>query len=251
MSDFQTGLDLFTKSVPDRILLLDTETTGLKGGLFDKDPGLRPASDPNDFDSRLDALNWNKYGDLVLDIGICEISLSKGTVKDVYSSVVGYDTDIWTEEMCHSWIFENSDLRIEDVARAPRLSKVIKEVTAILSDSWVTSYNVQYDLDKFLYKFPWCLKNKFKEVRDPMFSAQQICKLKSQYYGVEEYRYPKLEYAYEKILDGEDPAGISGVQDHRALSDARMASHLLIRMYREGTYDPLDFSGRHSSFGTS
>lgn len=247
MSDFQSGLDLFMEMKPDRIFLLDTETTGLRGGLFDRDPKMRPATDPAE-STPLDALNWNNYGDLVLDIGICEISLSKGTVKDVYSSVVGYDTEIWGEEKRHSWIFENSDLKIEDVARAPRLSKVIREVTDLLKGAWVTSYNVQYDLDKFLYMFPWCLKGQFREVRDPMFSAQAICKLKSQYYEVSEYRYPKLDYSYKTILEGEDPAGIEGVQDHRALSDARMASHLLLKMYRDGQYDPLDFSGRHSSF---
>lgn len=136
-------------------------------------------------------------------------------------------------------------MTLEAVSKAPRLSKVIADVTGILKGRWVTSYNVQYDMDKFLYKFPWNLKGAFDEVRDPMLSATEICKLKSPYYGV--YRYPKLEYAYEKILDGEDPAGIHKHQDHRALSDARMASHLLLRMYREGTYDPLDFRGRHSS----
>ena len=246
MSDFQSGLDAYIREVPDVIYLLDTETTGLKGGMFDKDPGFRPATDPAE-SSRLDALDWNRYGDLVLDIGMTRITISTGKVEDVYSSVVGYDTEIWSEEKRHSWIFENSDLKIEDVAKAPRLSKVVKEVTDILRGQWVTSYNVQYDMDKFLYRFPWCLKGVFKEVRDPMFSATEICKLKSPLYGVSSYRYPKLEYAYEKILEGADPAGIEGVQDHRALSDARMASHLLLRMYRDGKYDPLDFSGRHSA----
>jgi len=247
MSDFQTGLDYFNDYKPDKIYLLDTETTGLKGGEFDRDPNFRPATDPSE-STYLDSLNWNKYGDLVLDIGVCELSLKKGTVRDVYSSIVGYDTEIWSEEKRKSWIFENSDLRLEDVQKAPRLSKVVKDVTEILSGHWVTSYNVQYDLDKFLYRFPWNLKGSFKEVRDPMFSATEICKLKSPLYEVKSYRYPKLEYAYEKILEGADPAGIEGVQDHRALSDARMASHLLLKMYREGTYDPLDFGPRHSSF---
>ncbi|MBQ2485552.1 MAG: hypothetical protein II518_00630, partial [Candidatus Methanomethylophilus sp.] len=97
----------------------------------------------------------------------------------------------------------------------------------------------------FLYKFPWNFKSLFTECRDIMFSARDICKLKSPLYGVKEYRYPKLDYAYEHILQGEDPAGINGVQDHRALSDARVASHLMLRMYDDGCYDPFDLSGRY------
>lgn len=178
---------------------------------------------------------------------MCEISLSKGTVRDLYSSIVGYDTDLWNDGMRNSWIFSNSDMTLEAVSAAPRLSAVIEDVRCILKDRWVTSYNVQFDMDKFLYRFPWNLKGTFREVRDPMLTAAGICRLPSQYYGVNEYRYPKLELAYERILEGEDPAGINRHQDHRALSDARMASHLLLRMYRDGSYDPLDFSGRHSS----
>lgn len=246
MSEFQTAREMRQAEVPDRILLLDTETTGLKGASFDRDPGFRPISDPAE-SSRLDALDWNAYGDLVLDIGICEVSLEKGTVTDVYSSIVGYDTSVWNESMEHSWIFENSDLKLSDISKGKPLSKVITEVRNILKDRWVTSYNVQYDLDKFLYKFPWCLKGSFREVRDPMFSATEICRLPSPLFEVKSFRYPKLDYAYKTILKGEDPAGIEGVQDHRALSDARMASHVMVRMYREGRYNPLDFSGRHFS----
>ena len=47
----------------------------------------------------------------------------------------------------------------------------------------------------------------------------------------------KLDYAYSTITEG-DPAGIDGAQTHRALSDARMASYLMIRMFRNGTYEP-------------
>lgn len=97
MSEFQTGLDLFSERRPDNIILLDTETTGLNGGLYAKDPGFRPTCRDGSV-PRLDSLDWNRYGDLVLDIGMCEISLKNGTVKDLYSSIVGYDTDLWRDD---------------------------------------------------------------------------------------------------------------------------------------------------------
>ena len=40
----------------------------------------------------------------------------------------------------------------------------------------------------------------------------------------------------KKTITEDDPAGIGEEQDHRALSDARMASHLMIQMYRDKTY---------------
>ena len=72
----------------DEIYVLDTETTGLRGA-------------PDD---------------VVVDIGITKVSLSKGTVKDVYSSVVGYDVEEWNDYRRNAWIFENTDLTLRDVS---------------------------------------------------------------------------------------------------------------------------------------
>lgn len=247
MSDFRTGLEV--PEAPDTILVLDTETTGLNGAKYAKDPFIDPFFKRSSLDSydsaRYDKLDWSRYGDVVVDIGICEASLSKGTVVPVYSSIVGYNMTTWTDAMKRSWIFENTDLTVEQVASAPLFSRVRKEVADLVRGRWLTTYNVQYDLDKFLYRFPWNLEGTFRECRDIMFSARDVCKLKSQYYGVSEYRYPKLDYAYKYILNGEDPAGIHGKQDHRALSDAKVASYLMIDMFRKGLYDPLDMRGRH------
>ncbi len=204
---------------PDRLLVLDTETTGLIGG-------------PHD---------------LVVDIGICEAVLSTGEVNEVYSSVVGYDTTEWSDEMCRSWIFENTDLTVDMVAAGKPFPAVKQEVSKLLRGKYVTCYNVQYDLDKFLYREPWNLQRQFLEARDIMFSAAELCKLPAMDPRVKEFRYPKLDYAYQHLMGGDDPAGIGEKQDHRALSDAKVASHLMIRMYREGHYDPALLGARHTA----
>jgi len=69
-----------------------------------------------------------------------------------------------------------------------------------------------------------------------MKAATDVCKIPSELYGVN-YKYPKLDHAYRTIVNG-DPAGICGKQDHRALSDAKMASYVMIEMYRAGNYRP-------------
>lgn len=191
---------------PDEIYVLDTETTGLEGA-------------PKD---------------LVVDIGITKVSLRSGIVEDVYSSVLGYDVDQWDDYHRNAWIFENTDMTLDMVADAPPAMKVIEDVRRILRGKTVTAYNIAYDMDKFLYHEPWNLRGTFTPCNDIMIAAMDVCKLPSQYYG-RQYRYPKLDYAYSHIVEG-DPANIHGQQNHRALSDAQMASYVMIQMFRDRTY---------------
>lgn len=192
----------------DEIYVLDTETTGLKGAPLD----------------------------VVVDIGITKVDIAEGKVEDVYSSVLGYDVDKWDDYRRNAWIFENTDMTLDMVREAPPAERVMRDVSNILKDKAVTAYNVGYDMKKFLYLDPWCLNGTFRECYDIMLAATDVCKIPSEYYG-RKYRYPKLDYAYAHIVDG-DPVGIHGVQDHRALSDARMASYLMIELYRSGDYTP-------------
>jgi len=195
-------------AIPKEIYVVDTETTGLEGG-------------PND---------------LVVDIGVCSVDISRGTVRDVYSSVVGYDITEWNENRTKAWIFENTDLTLEDVAAARPFFRVKEDIIRILRGKVVTSYNVPFDMDKFLFKEPWCLRGMFFICTDIMKAATEVCKLPSELYGVS-YRFPKLDYAYRTIVK-DDPVGIGDKQDHRALSDAKVASYVMIELYRTGNYIP-------------
>ena len=192
---------------PDEIYVLDTETTGLDGA-------------PKD---------------LVLDIGICRVNLREGTVEDCYSSVLGYDVDEWDECLTGAWIFSNSDLTIDDIAFARKSAlQVMDEVRRLLKGKNVTAYNKQFDFGRFLYQEPWNMRGWFNECSDIMKAAAGVCKIPGKY---GDYQYPKLEFAYGKIPEG-DPAGLGGKQDHRALSDARAASWLMIKMFADGDYRP-------------
>lgn len=197
----------FDEGPKNLIYVLDTETTGLLGA-------------PDD---------------VVVDIGICAVDLEKGTVDDVYSTVIGHDTGTWNDYRRNAWIFQNTDMTLEMVESGRPFEKVLQEVRSILCDKNVTSYNTGYDFNKFLFKTPWDMRGRFNQCQDIMLAATYVCKLRSMNY-FDDYRWPKLEIAYKMILKDEDPACINGKQDHRALSDARMASYVMIEMHNNGNY---------------
>jgi len=186
------------------VYVVDTETTGLLGAPKDK----------------------------IVDIAVCKVTLGDDKVENVYSSIVGHDTGKWNDELKRSWIFENTDLTPDMVNDAPPESKVASDISKILKGANVTSFNFQFDFDKFLYREPWSLRNDIVPFRCVMLASKNVCKIPGMY---EDYKYPKLSEAYKMIVKG-DPAEIHGVQEHRALSDAIMASHILLELYRTDRY---------------
>lgn len=186
------------------VYVIDTETTGLTGAPADK----------------------------VVDIAVCRAVLGSDRVEEVYSSVVGHDTSAWSYEMKHSWIFENTDLTLDMVDRAPPEADVVRRITGLLYNRNVTSFNFSFDFGKFLYHLPWSLYGRIVPFPCIMLAAKNVCRLPGLY---DDHKYPKLSEAYEMIVKG-DPAKINGMQTHRALSDAVMASHILLELYRRGDY---------------
>ena len=197
----QSDLSFFTKP---NIYVLDTETTGLKGHPYDH----------------------------VVDIAVCLVSLDEGIVEPVYSSVVGYDTSAWDKATRQAWIFENTDMSLGMVQAAPPIMDVVSDLRSLLQGQYVTSFNVDFDFQKFLFFTPWNLERYIHPTRCIMKAAMPICAIPGFY---DKYKFPKLQEAYDMIVTG-DPAGIAGNQTHRALSDAVMASHLLIALDRMGKY---------------
>ena len=194
-------LDDFCKT---EVYVVDTETTGLRGA----------------------------PGDKVVDIAVCKVTLGDDNVENVYSSVVGHDTEKWNNELKHAWIFENTDMTLDMVNNAPPESEVAEDVLKILRGANVTSFNFQFDFDKFLYQKPWSLRNNIVPFRCVMLASKNVCRIPGMY---EDYKYPKLSEAYKMIVKG-DPAGMKGIQEHRALSDAVMASYILLELHKTDRY---------------
>ncbi len=187
-----------------KILVVDTETTGLAGAPWD----------------------------LVLDVAVAEADVSAGTVRPVYSQVVGHDVSSWDGRLRSSWIFSNSDLTVEEVGAGRPQAAVVKEVRGILDFSLCTSYNASFDFGRFLYRDPWRVR--------PWLAPDVMLKAHRLVDGDREFEdgstsWPKLSKAYAKLCPG-DPAGIGSRQRHRALEDAEMAAHVLLALVDAGAY---------------
>lgn len=182
------------------IYVLDTETTGLGGGPYD----------------------------LVVDIGIVAVDLGTGDIEEVFSSVVGYPESMIRKHQ-DAWVFQNTDINFWSVLRAPSMVKIIPRVTEILMGERITSYNTEFDFDRFLYRDPWNLKN---------FCAECDCIMTSAWRAFPDLGrngyYPKLQVAYDALCP-DDPVGV-GKQRHRALSDAALAAHVMMELHKRGKY---------------
>ena len=187
-----------------RVFVVDTETTGLCG--CDR-------------------------GDRVVDIGIVEVDTERGTVMPVYSEVVGYDISGWSEDQKNAWIFGHSDLTLDMVSRAEPLEEIARDVRLILDGNVAASYNEGFDFDKFLFKSPWNVDCALAP--DIMLRAHRL--IDGDHLFSDGSSWPKLETAYRGLCP-DDPAHLDGPQTHRALSDAVVASYVMLALIGRGEY---------------
>lgn len=170
-------------------------------------------------------------GDRVVDIGIVEVDTEMGTVMPVYSEVVGYDVSGWSEGQKNAWIFSHSDLTLDMVARAEPLEEIARDVRLILDGNVAASYNEGFDFDKFLFKSPWNVDCALAP--DIMLRAHRL--IDGDHLFSDGSSWPKLETAYRGLCP-DDPAHLDGPQAHRALSDAVVASYVMLALIGRGEY---------------
>jgi len=204
------------------VLIIDTETTGLRGIPEDR----------------------------VLEIGIAEYDEVSGDISPVYSEMIRYDDIVDFDSKYVNidgsrgiWIYRNSDMRMEDTLNAAKdLDTVVREVREIVSGKEVTSYNVKFDFGKFLYQEPWNIRNIVTRKIDIMkLATTKVYELADsdsiEDKGLQERLLREREDSYYpekwvrsidayRVLCPEDPMGLEGMR-HRAIDDAVMEGWIL------------------------
>jgi len=218
---------IFTKLCgPPTILVLDTETTGLEGYPQDR----------------------------VLEIGISEINKITGDIRPIYNELIHYPdmrefAADYESKYGKIWEYANTDMTIEDTLNAKKdLATVICEVRSIVKDRKITSYNVKFDFDKFLFQMPWNLQEISKVEFDIMDMATDTIRDMMEHDSIPDKalqgrlidedrakpgKWIRSLDAY-KVLCPDDPAKREGVQSHRALDDTIQEAHILKALWEIG-----------------
>ena len=162
--------------------------------------------------------------ELILEIGIVKLDLETGDTKIIFDSYVREPT--FRDKHKSSWIFENSDLKFEDVEKAPLLEEFKQELQEIFHKYNVTAFNKSFDLG-FLkargFEFP-------DELPCIMQTSTNICRIPSRNRR-RRYKWPSAQEAWDFFFPNSDY-----IEKHRAADDAIHEAKILYEIYRKGLY---------------
>lgn len=159
---------------------------------------------------------------LIIEVGIVELDLISGATRILFDSLVKESPfgDIHRD----AWIFNNSDLKFEDVEDAPVLDKVRDEIQEILNQFSLTAYNNAFDFG-FMESRGFTIK---KDLPDIMAVAKNTCKIM---YAKGGYKNPKMQEAWDNLFPNTNYR-----EAHRAVDDAIHEAKILFEMYKRGEY---------------
>lgn len=85
----------------------------------------------------------------IVEVGISEVDITEMNVKLLFSSVCREDRLTAKHRTSpYGWIFENSDLTVDDVRNAPKFEDVVIKIQKIINDYplGVTAFNRRFDI---------------------------------------------------------------------------------------------------------
>lgn len=172
----------------------------------------------------IETTGFQNQGGLIVEIGLAELNLKNGDVKEVYSSVVkeaSFGPDHANQPF--GWIFSNSDLKYSEVESAVSLESEKPKIQSIIDDYplGITAFNKNFDL-------PYLRSRGFTMTDLPciMLSATPVLKIKSRF-KKGEYKWPNVEEAWHYFFKN------SGyVEAHRAADDAVHEAKIAYELYK-------------------
>ncbi len=183
------------------IVVLDIETTGFKVGV-----------------------------DCIIEIGAVLLDLESGNTQVIYDELIKEPG--FNESHKTAWIFNNSDLKFQDVMNAKPLDK--PKLQSIF-DRWrATAYNKKFDM-RFLLDKGFVIE----EAPCPMEVATPICKLKNK---LGNSKWPSVEEAW-KFFYPDEPY----IEKHRGMDDALHEAKIVYKLYQMDKFKVQPFSYKNIS----
>lgn len=166
-------------------------------------------------------------GGTICEVGIVELDLNTGGRRVVFDSLCVEEP--FRSNPFNAWIFQNSDMRIDDVLNAPLFQDLLGAIQNTLNcyPLGVTAYNKNFDFG-FLSSRNISIP---KELECPMKLATPICGLPSRHPSHGKYKWPKFEEAWAHFFPGEPY-----VEAHRGADDAMHEARLVHKLYQMGHF---------------
>lgn len=165
-------------------------------------------------------------GGSIVEVGIVELDLSNGEITKVFDKLLKEERfDETHTQPPMGWIFNNSDLTVDDVLNAEPAEDILKEVQEVLNNYPLgcTAFNKKFDFG--------FLKDRgltIKELPCPMMLATDVCKLPGRY---GKYKWPSVEEAYAHFFPDDEY-----IEAHRGADDAVHEAKIVHKLYDMGIF---------------
>ena len=176
----------------------------------------------------IETTGFQNQGGLIVEVGIVGLNLDTGKITDEFEAIVK-ENGFGEQHARHpfGWVFQNSDLKYEDVLLAENLSKRLPEIQSIF-DKYVlgaTAFNKQFD-----FGFLKSRGLNIKELPCIMLTAAPVVNLPPNS-GFSQAKWPKVEEAWKYLFPT-----VVYKEAHRALDDARHEALIAHELYKRGKF---------------
>jgi DNA polymerase-3 subunit epsilon len=172
----------------------------------------------------IETSGFQHQGGLIVEIGIVGLNLETGVVTNEFDSIVKEDGfDEGHSKHPYGWVFQNSNLRCDDVLSANNLTDMLPEIQNVLNkySLGATAYNKAFD-----FGFLRSRGLQINELSCIMLSATPVVNLPPNFgYGTP--KWPKVEEAWEYFFPQ-----VEYKEAHRALDDARHEALIAYELYK-------------------
>jgi len=153
--------------------------------------------------------------DLIVEIAAVLLNTRTGRIKEKFHSLIKEKPNIPTD----SWIFENSDLKHEDVMKHGKsIEEIRKKLQNLFNKFSCTSYNQKFDFG-FLAHRNFYFK---KRSKDPMIVLTNVLKIN---HGFENYKWPSVQESLNFF-------NMNVIEPHRALEDAKIEAKIIFELLK-------------------
>lgn len=166
---------------------------------------------------------------LIVEIGIVSLNLQTGEINIEFDSLVkepGFNKAHTTHP--YGWIFQNSNLKYDQVCQAPPLVDCFDQIQSILDKypTGLTAYNASFDLP-FLRSRSFT----FTALPCPMIAATPVVNLPP-FPGKSTPKWPTVQETWNYLFG--DKTGY--IENHRAADDAGHEAKIVYELFKRRKY---------------